>query len=75
MDDIEFVVVVGGGGGWWLWWSKVIFVSHPTFVLSWGCDNIENLGDWNFPIVIKSVDICISFWTDISVVQNSEAER
>ena len=34
MNDIEFVVVVCGG-----WWSKVIFVSHPTFELSWGCDN------------------------------------
>ena len=23
----------GGGGGWWI---KVIFMSHPTFELSWG---------------------------------------
>ena len=28
--DIEFAVVVGGG------WCKVIFVSNPTFELSWG---------------------------------------
>ena len=26
-----------GGGGW----IKVIFVSHPTFELSWGCDNFQ----------------------------------
>ena len=28
--DVEFVWV---GGGWWI---KVIFMSHPTFELSWG---------------------------------------
>ena len=28
--DVEFPVVGGG------WWCKVIFVSHPTFELSWG---------------------------------------
>ena len=26
-----------GGGGWWR--CKIIFVSNPTFELSWGCDN------------------------------------
>ena len=31
------VVVVGGGGGL----CKVIFLSHPTFELSWGCDNFQ----------------------------------
>ena len=28
IDDIEFV--------WWWWWNKVIFLSNPTFELSWG---------------------------------------
>ena len=32
--DIEFVWWCVGG--WWWWWSKVIFMSNPTFELSWG---------------------------------------
>ena len=30
--DIDFLVVHG-------WWTRIIFMSNPTFELSWGCDN------------------------------------
>ena len=44
IDDIEFVVVVvgDGGGGWW---SRAIFVSQPTFGLSWGWVGVVTICD------------------------------
>ena len=40
--SLWWVVVVGGVGGWW--WSKVIFVSNPTFELSWGWVGVVTTG-------------------------------
>ena len=46
----------GGGGGWW-WWSKVIFVSHPTVELSWGCDKNILLKEVIYGVTSKELEI------------------
>ena len=48
-----WVVVVSG---WWLWWCKVIFMSNPTFELSWGWVGVvtKNISEEN-PICIAKI--------------------
>ena len=43
-------MVDGGGDGW----CKVIFMSNPTFELSWGCDNSFPVHQKNF--ATKKID-------------------
>ena len=59
--------VCGGGGWWWWWvvgggwwWSKVIFLSNPTFELSWG---------WVWVVTIIKIILKVKFegWSCISI--------
>ena len=42
-------VVGGGGGGWWI---KVIFMSHPTFELSWGWVGVVTIVDYGWTYIL-----------------------
>ena len=52
----HWVCVVGGGDGW----SKVIFVSHPTFELSWGWVGVVTIFPSLYltPSLLEQVTLC-----------------